>query len=200
MSHQANGKVPGGGTEPELVARARAGDPEAFAALYTQHYTQVRIFLYNRTKSRHLADDLTQDVFVRALAKLDTFQPRASGAGFVGWLMVIARNLVADYFKSSLVRLEVPVGEMVDADVLDRSAESSVLRALDIAEARETVATAMQSLSARHRRCVELRFMEELPLAETAARLGKGVPATKMIQLRATRAMRAAITTSAVAA
>lgn len=198
MLHKLNGKVGAGGAE--LVAQACAGDRTAFAALYVQHYNDVFGFLYNRTRGdRQLAEDLTQDVFLRALRRLETFNsPRSSG--FAGWLMVIARNIHLDHVKSAPTRLEVTVSEMADGDQRDRSAEASALRELDIAEAAETVKAALAALTPYQRECVRLRFLEGLSVPETAARLGKGIGATKTVQFRALQQMRGALTAELVAA
>ncbi|WP_045296000.1 MULTISPECIES: RNA polymerase sigma factor [Streptomyces] len=197
MPHKVNGKVRAGGAE--LVAQARAGDRTAFAALYVAHRDDVFKFLYNQSRNRQLAEDLTQDVFLRALRRLETFNsPRSSG--FAGWLMVIARNIYLDHVKLARTRLETPVSEMADGDQRDRSAESSALRQLDIAEAAETVAAALAGLTPYQRECVRLRFLEGLSVPETAARLGKGIGVTKTVQFRALQQMRSTLTAEAVAA
>lgn len=198
MPHKVNGKVRAGGAE--LVAQACAGDRTAFAALYVRHYDDVFGFLCNRTRGdRQLAEDLTQDVFLRALRRLETFNsPRSSG--FAGWLMVIARNIYLDHVKLARTRLETPVSEMVDGDQRDRSAEASALRELDIAEAAETVTAALAALTPYQRECVRMRFLEDLSVPETAARLGKGIGATKTVQFRALQQMRGALAAEAVSA
>ncbi|MDX3831339.1 RNA polymerase sigma factor [Streptomyces europaeiscabiei] len=199
MSTQVNGMIMAGGAlESELVARARAGDRTAFAALYTAHRDTVYAFLYNRTRDRNLAEDLTQDVFVRALRRLETFTAPRS-AGFAGWLSVIARNIHLDHVKLARTRLEVPVAEMADSDERDRSAEAYALRELDIAEAVETVTAAMRNLTPYQRQCLELRFLEGLTGPETAARLGKDIGAVKTLQFRAMSIMRQTLTAGVAA-
>lgn len=199
MSTQVNGMIMAGGApEPELVARARAGDRTAFAALYTAHRDTVYRYLYNRTRDRNLAEDLTQDVFVRALSRLETFSAPRS-AGFAGWLSTIARNIHLDHVKLSRTRLEVPVAEVADSDDVDRSAEVHALRELDIAEAAETITAAMRDLTPYQRQCVELRFLEGLTVPETAARLDKGIGAVKTLQFRAMGIMRRTLTAGVAA-
>jgi len=200
VSQQVNVKIRAGGAEPELVARARAGDREAFAALYTEHRKDVYRFLVRRTGDRRLAEDLTQEVFLRALRRIETFSGRRTGGGFGAWLAVIARNLHLDHLKLSRVQREVPVAEMADGDARDRSAEASALRELDIAEAAETVTAAMAVLTPYQRECVRLRYFEDLSVPETAARLGKGIGATKTLQFRAMRLMQSALASEEVAA
>ncbi|MEV1079926.1 RNA polymerase sigma factor [Streptomyces sp. NPDC050211] len=200
MSHQANAKInPPGGAVSELVARAAAGDRDAFGTLYNDHHDEVFAFLYNRTRDRYLAEDLTQDVFVRALRRLSTFTaPRDSG--FAGWLAVIARNIHLDYVKSARARLEVSVAETYDGDSRDRSAEVSALRELDIAEAAETVTSAMRGLTPYQRECIGLRYIEELSVPEVAARLGKGEGAVKTLAFRAMTTLRQALAEQGAAA
>ncbi|MFE6284403.1 RNA polymerase sigma factor [Streptomyces sp. NPDC057877] len=194
MSTKANAKInpTGGHATAALVAQAAAGDRDAFATLYNEHRHEVFAYLYTRTRDRALAEDLTQDVFVRALRKLNTFTgPR--GAGFAGWLAVIARNIYLDYVKSSRARLEVPVAEMFDGDSRDRSAEASAMRELDIAEAAETVMAAMRSLNPYQRECIGLRYIDGLSVPEVAARLGKAEGAVKTLAFRAMHTMRRAL-------
>src|SRR4029450_9068296 len=73
--------------------------------------------------NRQLAEDLTADTFLRALKRIGSFtwQGRDPGA----WLVTIARNLVADHFKSGRYRLEVTTGDVLDADREDRGPEGS---------------------------------------------------------------------------
>ncbi|MEV0446087.1 sigma-70 family RNA polymerase sigma factor [Streptomyces spectabilis] len=193
MSHQLIGKIStAGDAEAELIARARAGDRDAFAALYTNHREDVYGYLVVRTRDRHLAEDLTQDVFVRALRRLETFGGR--GANFAAWLTTIARNLHVDHVRSHRVKREVPVAELPEGDARDRSAETSALRELDIAEATETVATAMRVLTTPQRQCVRLRFFDDLSVRETADRMGKHLNAAKTLQHRALRGMQRFLT------
>ncbi|MBQ1096291.1 sigma-70 family RNA polymerase sigma factor [Streptomyces sp. b94] len=200
MSSQANPKIsPPGGVDAELVARAVAGDREAFAALYNAHRDEVLRYLTRRTGNRHLAEDLTQDVFLRALRRIDTFIPR-NASSFVAWLMVIARNIHLDHMKLHRVQKEVPVDQVNDEST-DPSAEQSAMRGLDAVEAAATVTAVLAVLTPQQLECVRLRFFDELSGPETAARMGKGLPAVKTLQFRALRLMRSALTTeTAVAA
>ncbi|MFB6771099.1 RNA polymerase sigma factor [Streptomyces sp. NPDC056337] len=199
MSPQANPKIsPPGGVNSELVARAVAGDREAFAALYNAHKVEVLRYLTRRTGNRHLAEDLTQDVFLRALRRIDTFIPR-NASSFVAWLLTIARNIHLDHVKLHRVQKEVLVDEISD-EAADPSAELSAMRGLDVVEAAATVTAALAVLTPLQRECVRLRFFAELSGPETAARMGKGLPAVKTLQFRALRQMQAALTETAVAA
>jgi hypothetical protein len=73
LKPQASPKIRPAMAEPETVRLARAGDSEAFAALYNEHRVEVHTYISRRVHNADLADDLTQDVFVRALRRLSTF-------------------------------------------------------------------------------------------------------------------------------
>ncbi|MFI8300045.1 RNA polymerase sigma factor [Streptomyces nigra] len=199
MNHQANAKInPPREAESELVARAAAGDRDAFGTLYNEHRSTVFASLQRKTRDRSLAEDLTQEVFVRALRRIDSFTaPR--GTGFEGWLMVIARNIHLDYVKSARSRLEVPVAELYDGE-FDRSAEASALREMDVADAAQTVTAAMRALNPYQRECIGLRYIDELSVPEVAAVMGKAEGAVKTLTFRAMATMRQALADQEIAA
>jgi len=174
--------------EPELVVRARDGDREAFAALYHEHVRLVYGFLLARTRDRHLAEDLTQEVFVRALRHIGTYswQGRAFGA----WLTAIARNLFLDEIGRGRSRRETPVAEPEAPGQPGQGTESPVLRAYEAVEAHETVRTALRALNPYQRHCVQLRYLDELTAEETALAMGRSVGAVKTLTHRAMRKLR----------
>jgi RNA polymerase sigma-70 factor (ECF subfamily) len=178
----------------ELVRAAQAGDRDAFAALYERYQPVVARFVAVRVRNWAEVEDLTSDTFVRALRGLGSvsYQGRDVGA----WLVTIARNLVLDRAKSFRVRRTDQSGlvpdEPCDPDAgPEELAFASIERAAAKARLAELVAAATQ-LAAVEQRCLQLRFGEQLPLAETAARLGRGVRATKAIQTRALAKLRVA--------
>src|SRR5690349_16375772 len=82
--------------ERRLVEAART-DPSQFGALYERHVDRVYAFVFLRVRNRDAAEDITADVFHRALANLVSFEWR--GAPFGAWLIRIATNAVADRWR-----------------------------------------------------------------------------------------------------
>ncbi len=78
-----------------LVAAARV-QPEAFGRLYQRHVTPVYRYVRTRTTSDEEAADITQSVFIKAMASLDRFRP---GSPFAAWLFRIARNASTDAYR-----------------------------------------------------------------------------------------------------
>jgi len=166
-----------------LVDRARAGDTESFAALYDRYLDTVFRYIYYRVGSRPLAEDLTSETFLRALRRIGTFTWQ--GRDFGAWLVTIARNLVADHFKSSRFRLEVTTGEMLDADEVQDGPEGIVMEAFT----NSALIEAVKRLNPHQQECLVLRFLQGLSVAETARIMGKNEGAIKTLQYRAVRAL-----------
>ncbi|WP_255955675.1 ECF subfamily RNA polymerase sigma factor, BldN family [Streptomyces odontomachi] len=167
----------------ELVERAQAGEAEAFGRLYDQYSDTVYRYIYYRVGGKATAEDLTSETFLRALRRIGTFTWQ--GRDFGAWLVTIARNLVADHFKSSRFRLEVTTGEMLDANEVERSPEDSVLESLSNA----ALLDAVRRLNPQQQECVTLRFLQGLSVAETARVMGKNEGAIKTLQYRAVRTL-----------
>jgi RNA polymerase sigma-70 factor (ECF subfamily) len=166
-----------------LVERAQEGDGEAFGKLYDAYLDTVYRYIYYRVAHRALAEDLTSETFLRALRRISTFTWQ--GRDFGAWLVTIARNLVADHYKSSRHRLEVPTGEMLDSDQTEPSPEDSVLAYLS----NRALLDAVKQLNAQQQECVTLRFLHGLSVAETAQIMGKNDGAIKTLQYRAIRTL-----------
>lgn len=166
-----------------LVKLAQDGDGEAFGQLYESYADTVYRYIYYRVSNRQLAEDLTSETFVRALRRISTFTWQ--GRDFGAWLVTIARNLVADHFKSSRYRLEVPTGEMVDSNGTGPTPEEHVLGYLS----DKALLDAVCQLNPQQRECVTLRFLHGLSVAETARIMDKNDGAIKTLQYRAIRTL-----------
>lgn len=177
-----------------LVERAQAGDAEAFGQIYDRYFDMVFRFTYFRVGNRQLAEDLTADTFMRALKRIGSFtwQGRDLGA----WLVTIARNLVADHFKSGKYRLEVATDDLAlmgAADATDArvgwhesDSETVVIDYLTNVE----LIKAVKRLKDKQQECIVLRFFHGLSVLETAQAMGKDEGAIKALQYRAVRALR----------
>ena len=178
--------------DPEVVAlveRAQHGDEHAFADLYDRYIDQVYGYVRRRVGNREVAEDLTGDVFLRAWRRFDRFEWQGVDLG--AWLTTIARNRVNDHFQSARFRLERSTDEIGDRDAGPRNDLPE-----KVAEARElarSLAEALDQLKGEHREVIELRFVHDMSVSETAAVMGRTVGATKALQYRALRALAAVV-------
>jgi RNA polymerase sigma-70 factor (ECF subfamily) len=172
------------GDERKWIKEARRGDVEAFAALYREHVQAIFRFVYHRVNDRAQAEDITGDVFVRALEALPNYQP--TEAPFLAWLYSIARARVIDFYRqqgrrpaeSDVDEQPVPVEMDLDAPLMQQQL---------VADLRKAVA----NLTPEQQQVIHLRFVEGLRLEEVATRLGKNANAIKALQHRALRALAA---------
>jgi RNA polymerase sigma-70 factor, ECF subfamily len=164
-----------------LVELARKGDSEAFGLLYDHYQSSVYRFLFYRTRSVQLAEDLTSETFFRALRSMNNF--RWQGKDFGAWLMTIARNLATDHFKAGRTRLELTTEDMSAHDDATEGPEAAVLAGLT----NEVLLGALKSLPDEQRDCLIMRFLQGMSIAETASVLGRSDGAIKQLQLRGVR-------------
>jgi RNA polymerase sigma-70 factor (ECF subfamily) len=164
-----------------LVELARTGDKDAFGLLYDHYHVSVFRFLYYRTRSQTLAEDLTSETFFRALRSMNNF--RWQGRDFGAWLMTIARNLTTDHYKAGRTRLELTTEDMTAHDDATEGPETSVIASLT----NEILVEAMKQLPVEQRDCLVMRFLQGMSIAETALALGRSDGAIKQLQLRGVR-------------
>jgi RNA polymerase sigma-70 factor (ECF subfamily) len=164
-----------------LVELARKGDSEAFGMLYDHYQGSVYRFLFYRTRSSALAEDLTSETFFRALRSMQNF--RWQGKDFGAWLMTIARNLATDHFKAGRTRLELTTEDMGLHDDATEGPETAVLAGLT----NELLLRALTELPAEQKDCLIMRFLQGMSIAETASVLGRSEGAIKQLQLRGVR-------------
>jgi len=104
--------------EPETIRRARAGDLRAFESLVRDYQADVWRFAYHLTRNRALAQDVTQDAFLRAYRGLASYRGQAK---FTSWLLRIVRNCAIDAYRKT--RHETPVADHAEtAGEAERSA------------------------------------------------------------------------------
>ena len=164
-----------------LVELARKGDADAFGMLYDHYQASVYRFLFYRTRSSTLAEDLTSETFFRALRSMTNF--RWQGKDFGAWLMTIARNLATDHFKAGRTRLEMTTEDMGQHDDSTEGPETPVLASLT----NEMLLKALTQLPDEQRDCLVMRFLQGMSIAETASVLGRSDGAVKQLQLRGVR-------------
>ncbi len=173
------------GDDP-ILAQARRGDRRALEELCHREWRPIYALLYAALQDRAEAQDLTQEVFLRALGALGRF--REGEAPFRAFLKAIARNLLRDRWRGrrpgpvdlALVR-EMPSG---DADLAEASAAEAE---------RARLLAALGALPDDYQVVVRLRLLEGRSSAEVATILGRSPAATRQLLHRALGALRAAL-------
>lgn len=172
------------GADASLISAAKGGDAAAFGELYERYRDAIYRFCLARTGSAHDAEDLTADVFVKALRSLDRYQER--GLPFVAFLYRLARNAAIDRArvrKGALSMDDVPLELGSGVDV-EREAIMGAQRAILLA--------ALTRLKTDDREVIVLRFIEGYSGIEVAQMLGRSEGAVRILQHRAMERLRKA--------
>ena len=166
--------------EERVIRAAQAGDRVAFASLYEAHVDRVYHYLLRRMGQPTDAEDVTAEVFIRAIKALESFE--IGGAPFIAWLLRIANSMAFYHMKKQSRRQEVPLlDNLPDADDPAELALKQV--------ASEEVSRAMRGLIGLQRQVITLRYMAQLSIAETAAKMERTEGAVKFLQHSAIRAL-----------
>jgi RNA polymerase sigma-70 factor, ECF subfamily len=164
------------------AVEAARRDPRAFEALYRKYVAQVYSFALYELRDTHAAEDLTAQVFMRALAGLPGFREQGEppGSSFRVWLFQIARNAVANERRRVRrhpdgpleLALEIPASDDVQAAVAERDELALAWQSID-------------RLPAERRQALLLRFVEEMSTREIGEVLGRSEGATRVLIHRA---------------
>ena len=171
-----------------LVERAQAGDAEAFGQLYDRYVDGVYRYIHYRVGTAQLAEDLTSETFLRALRRITSFTWQGRDVG--AWFVTIARNLIADHYKSGRYRLEMTAEDITavggaGSKLVEDGPEGAVLEAMQ----NKVLLEAVKQLNAEQQECIVLRFLQGMSVSETAQAMGKNDGAIKALQYRAIRSL-----------
>ena len=169
--------------ETELVHTAQRGDRHAFGLLYEANVERVYRYVLSRAGDQADAEDITAEVFVRAMKALPSYRPPR--VPFVAWLFRIAHNEAVNYFKRQARRSETLMNSQGAADDPEQAALGRA--------AYGEVVGAMSSLTDLQRQVLSLRFAAELSITETAEAMMRSEGAVKALQHSALGALRRAL-------
>jgi len=164
--------------EQNLIARAKAGEAEAFGLLYDFYMPRIYRFVLVKVGQREEAEDLTHQTFLRAWEHIETYESR--GYPFSSWLYRIARNSVIDHYRRS--RPQVNIDDL-DHEILGEKETQGEL--LDAKIGLDAMLEAIFRLRGVEQDVLIMRFVEDLTHQEIAKAIGKSEGATKVIQHRA---------------
>lgn len=173
--------------EQEAIRACQSGDMAAFEILYNKYHRGLYAYLLSMLRSPHVAEDLTQDIFIKLFRQIDSYRFQSP---FSHWLFRMARNLAIDHTRREKVRFSTSL----DADGGDDNlplrerlagkAETPAAQALQ-AEKSKVVRQAVEALSEDFREVVVLREWDELSYEEIGERLGLSVGTVKSRLFRA---------------
>jgi RNA polymerase sigma-70 factor, ECF subfamily len=158
--------------EPELVERAKR-DPRQFGALYDRHFQQIYRFVYSRVREQTAAEDVTSEVFMKALKAIPRYQD--TGRPFAAWLYQIAVNAIADRYRTQ--RPAQSIDDFHDLSIAGPPLE-------EVAAQRDEMRriwALVENLPAQQRTALVLKFQEDMKIEDIAVAMGKSAGAVKLL-------------------
>src|SRR6195256_5971821 len=165
---------------PDSARKDKATLDAAFAELYRAHLRDVYSYAYYRVGDHHDAEDLTEQPFLQAYRHFERAQRESHGRPLRPWLIRIAHNLAANYYRD---RSRRPQTQLEDAAVISAPHDTA-----DIVEGREELTAVLQGvmkLPGDRREALIMRFALDMDNKEIARALGRSEGATKVLLHRA---------------
>lgn len=154
-------------SENDLTARAQTGDKEAFSELVKLYSKPVYYLAYRFVREHDMADDLTQESFVRAYEKIGTF---IVGKSFKSWIFTIVSNLAINYLKRN--KRQSSLDDKIPDDILeDKKASANPHEILVAKDLQGKIAIAVKNLPEEFKAVFILRTYEDLSYEEIAKML-----------------------------
>jgi len=171
-----------------LARRAGSGEAEAFGVLYDRYVDAVYRYVFYRVRNEAEAEDVTSDVFMRALRAIPKYEPRQA---FLAWLYRIARNAVIDRSRRKAARQQVSFEDALAHPNADRvvNPDAGLLAGSDASVVR----VAMQQLTPLQQEILVLRYVEGYDTKTISKLVGKRDGTIRGIEFRALSALRALI-------
>jgi RNA polymerase sigma-70 factor (ECF subfamily) len=158
--------------EDQLVERAKE-DAGAFGELYDHYFGQIYRFVFSRLRDQEAAEDVTSEVFFKALRAIGRYKP--AGHPFSAWLYQISVNAIADHYRAK--RPESDLDSVIGVASTDRSVEDAISERDEAAR----VWAAIDSLPIHQRTALTLKLGEDLKLAQIGEIMGKSEGAVKLL-------------------
>jgi len=153
--------------ESELIARTRAGDDEAYAALVRRYQARLRGYASRYVDNSPDVFELVQDAFLNAYRNLERFD---AAREFYPWLRAICRNLVLNYFRSRKSRRNINL-QLVDYAICERIADDDGTADRGDGQRIDALRKCIAALSPAQQKLIRTRYHGEVPVKDIAEEL-----------------------------
>ncbi|UFJ41671.1 sigma-70 family RNA polymerase sigma factor [Brevibacillus humidisoli] len=165
-------------TDQEIIQQITQGDVEAYREIIQRYQRMIFVFIYKMVNNTADAEDLTQEVFVKAYEKLSTYR---GDSQFSTWLHTLARNRTIDFLRRRKIHDSDEQLAFIPSQARDESPQDSLLTK----EQRKEIERAFSMLSDSYREVIVLRCTHEYPFEKIASLLGIAESTARVRYLRA---------------
>jgi RNA polymerase sigma-70 factor (ECF subfamily) len=160
-----------------LVVKMKKGDRKATAALYDDLAPKLYGFIYARTSSRDTAQDLSQEIFVKLIEHVGSFDVKKGR--FTIWFWRMARNTLIDHYRQ---KKAMPFSQFDDSEVENMSIGE--IPDIDAVMAHRKLKKLMTTFTQEEKELFELRFVAEMPYKDISHMLAKPEGTLRVAALR----------------
>jgi RNA polymerase sigma-70 factor (ECF subfamily) len=158
--------------EADAIERART-DAEAFGVLYEHYVPLIFRYVFNRVRDRTIAEDLTSEVFFKALRAIDRYRP--TNKPFGAWLYRVANFTVIDHIRTHRSTLDLEA--IVERPDSQMPVDEQVARRADVQRVWDAVA----GLADAQRLAISLKLGQDMHTSDIAACMGRSEGAVKLL-------------------
>lgn len=148
-------------TDENLIKEILKGNESAMEILVKRHYDLVHSYIYRTTTDYNIAYDITQEVFIKMMKKLNTFN--LEDGKFQSWLLKIAVNTTKDYFKSKTFKQRKENYDIEEHQIDDKS---NVIEIISKKEEAIKIKEAVGKLPNLQREAILLKYYNDLKIKE----------------------------------
>ncbi len=174
----------------DLMIEAREGNKEAFEKIYEHFFTPIFRFIFSKVSDRDVAEDLTQNVFIRVFESLPRFKAKYELSP-AAYFFTIARNQVIDFFRKDKHKLAHD--DVADHENYIASPERPVTEKIQQKQERALIEDALKKLKPDHADVIRLKFLDGFSTKEIADKLNLTEANVRQMQVRALRKLRATL-------
>ena len=159
----------------ELVKKAQDGNEESFSELYDIYFDRIYSFIYFRVHHKEVAEDLTEDVFIKAWTKIAS----VNSDSFGGWLYSISKNKIIDHYRKHREIVDLAeIENVIEADL-------NIVDEADLKINQKLLLSMLRELTPEQQIIMKLKFLEGLENEEISELISKSVGSIRVVQHRA---------------
>jgi len=167
---------PDSGRLETLLEGAKSGKDAAFSKLYELYFDKIYRFAFFRVSHKEVAEDITEEVFIRAFTSLSSLDKASS---FESWLYQIARNRIIDYYRAK--KLLLPIDDLENT----LEYETNIIDSVNLQFDQKIFLKVLRDLPEEQQTIIRLKFYEDLSNTEIADLTGKTEGSIRVLQHRA---------------
>lgn len=147
--------------DKQIVLACQSGDLARFWELYDRYINKIYKFIYLKTSNQEVAEDITSDVFMKAMNSIANFDTQKSNYSFQSWIYTIAQNKVIDYYRTNKQTTDIE-------ECFDLSEHNDFWWDVDNKDKLQEVMNFLDTLKPEQKEILILRIWEDLSYKEIA--------------------------------